>query len=112
MKVRYYYVYILKCADNSYYVGFSNDPYRRFEEHSSGMDPKSYTFFRRPLTLVYTVGFPDPVEGIAFEKQLKGWSRKKKEALIGGDIFLLKKLSLAYKQIKFIDCIEELTKDL
>jgi putative endonuclease len=93
MKVKLYYVYILLCSDGSYYTGFSNDPERRFAEHSQGIDPECYTYKRRPLKLVYTVAFLDPVEGIEFEKQIKRWSRAKKEALIRGDIALLKKLA-------------------
>ena len=111
MEIKYYYVYILKCNDGSYYVGFSNNPYRRLDEHNAGIHPKAYTFFKRPVTLAYCCTFSDPMEGIEFEKQLKGWSRKKKEALINGDISLLKKLSLSYKQIRFIKGLEELTKE-
>ena len=82
---RYYYVYILKCADNSYYTGISNDVDRRLAEHMEGKNPDSYTFSRRPLELVYCEYFTDPKQAIAFEKQVKGWSRAKKEALIAGD---------------------------
>lgn len=82
---RYYYVYILKCADNSYYTGISNDVERRLSEHMEGKNPDSYTFSRRPLELVYCEYFTDPKQAIAFEKQVKGWSRAKKEALITGD---------------------------
>jgi putative endonuclease len=82
---RYYYVYILKCADNSYYVGISNDVERRLAEHMEGKNPDSYTFSRRPLDLVFSEYFTDPKQAIAFEKQVKGWSRAKKEALIAGD---------------------------
>ncbi len=82
---RYYYVYILKCADNSYYTCVSNDPERRLAEHIEGKNPDSYTFSRRPLELVFCEYFTDPKQTIAFEKQVKGWSRAKKEALIAGD---------------------------
>src|ERR1051326_8471186 len=112
MRIKYYYVYILKCSDGTYYVGFSNDPYRRMEEHNEGRNQKCYTFLRRPVKLLYCCAFSDPVEGIAFEKQLKGWSRKKKEALMNNDISLLKRLSLPYKQIRFINGLEEFIKEL
>jgi putative endonuclease len=82
---KYYYVYILKCSDNSYYTGISNDVERRLAEHKEGENPDSYTFSRRPLELVYCEYFTDPKQAIAFEKQVKGWSRAKKEALIAGD---------------------------
>ena len=77
-----YYVYILKCSDNSYYVGVTNDLDRRFSEHQEGDDPNSYTYRRRPLSLVFHYSFIDINEAIDFEKQVKGWSRKKKEALM------------------------------
>ena len=77
-----YFVYILECSDGSYYTGITNDIERRMAEHESGSNPNSYTFRRRPLKLVFYLDFPDPNQAIAFEKQVKGWSRKKKEAII------------------------------
>jgi putative endonuclease len=77
-----YYVYILKCADNSYYIGVSNDMERRLKEHNEGIDRKCYTYNKRPLVLVFLKEFNDINNAIAFEKQIKGWSRKKKEAII------------------------------
>ena len=77
-----YCVYILKCSDGSYYTGITNDVERRFYEHSSGREIKSYTFTRRPVELVFTEYFQDVNDAISFEKQVKGWSRKKKEAII------------------------------
>ena len=100
MRIKYYYVYILRCSDGSYYTGFTNNPDRRLEEHNSGRNPGAYTYRRRPVKLVYVVAFSDPMEGIAFEKQLKGWSKKKKEALINGDIELLKALSISYTTMR------------
>jgi putative endonuclease len=79
-----YYVYILKCNDDSYYTGITNNVLVRFSQHESGYDPKAYTFRRRPLELVFTREFDKPLAAIAFEKQVKRWSRKKKEALING----------------------------
>jgi len=77
-----FYVYILLCADDSYYVGITNDFEERLEQHSLGLDPHSYTFARRPVKLVHLEIFSTAFEAIAREKQLKKWSRKKKEALI------------------------------
>jgi len=88
-----YYVYILKCSDNSYYTGFTNNLERRIQEHNDGLSLTCYTYDKRPLELVYQTVFSNPKNAIAFEKQIKGWSRKKKEALINGDIELLKILS-------------------
>lgn len=88
-----YFVYIIKCSDKSYYTGITNYIERRFEEHQNGVDPICYTFKRRPLELVFLQEFREVKEAIAFEKQVKGWSRKKKEAIIQNDWQLLKSLS-------------------
>ncbi|MCC6701762.1 MAG: GIY-YIG nuclease family protein [Fluviicola sp.] len=85
-----YFIYILKCADDAYYVGFTNNVGRRFIEHMTGYNPNSYTSRRLPVVLVYAEKFHSPWVGIMREKQLKRWSRKKKEALIRGDIHELK----------------------
>jgi len=88
-----FYVYILLCSDKSYYTGITNNVGRRFTEHQNGIHPKSYTFSRRPLQLVFVREFTKPLKAIAYEKQLKRWSRAKKEALIRGDFDELKKLA-------------------
>ncbi|MFH0988131.1 MAG: GIY-YIG nuclease family protein, partial [Parcubacteria group bacterium] len=77
-----YYVYIVECADESYYTGITNNHKRRLDEHNSGKDEKSYTFTRRPVKLVHLEEFKYVLDAIAREKQLKGWSRAKKKALI------------------------------
>jgi putative endonuclease len=87
-----YFVYILKCSDESYYTGVRNNLERRINEHKSGYI-KGYTSSRLPVTLVFSDKFADINEAIRFEKQIKGWSRKKKEALINSDFDLLLKLS-------------------
>jgi putative endonuclease len=87
------YVYIVKCNDDSYYTGVSNNVEKRVIEHNNSLDKKSYTFFRRPVKLVFSQEFSDPIEAIRFEKQVKGWSRAKKEVLIEGNIEKLVKLS-------------------
>jgi len=79
-----YFVYILLCSDSPYYTGVTNNLDRRLYEHEAGFDPKSYTFKRRPLKLVFQKIFTEVTQAIAFEKQVKGWSRKKKEALTEG----------------------------
>jgi putative endonuclease len=77
-----YCVYILKCSDGSYYTGITNDVDRRFHEHSNDLSGCSYTSKRLPVELVFTEYFQDVNHAISFEKQVKGWSRKKKEAII------------------------------
>lgn len=88
-----YSVYILSCSDSSYYTGVTNDVARRVQEHEQGLNPKCYTHNKRPISLVFRCDFHFIEQAIAFEKQVKGWSRKKKEALIAGEIDLLIKLS-------------------
>lgn len=80
-----YFVYILLCSDNSYYTGITKDLEIRLFEHENGLDPKAYTFKRRPLKLVFHEMFTEAVQAIAFEKQVKGWNRAKKEAIIKGE---------------------------
>ncbi len=88
-----YYFYILKCADSSYYTGVTNNIDRRVAEHINGNDIRCYTFSRRPLELVYSESFPEIDYAIRREKQIKGWSRKKKEALISGNYHKLPELA-------------------
>ncbi|PIR52603.1 hypothetical protein COU76_05570 [Candidatus Peregrinibacteria bacterium CG10_big_fil_rev_8_21_14_0_10_49_10] len=79
---QWYYVYILQCCDGSYYTGITNDVERRVVEHSEGCDPTCYTFSRRPVELVHKAEFAEVMDAIGFEKRVKRWSRRKKEALI------------------------------
>lgn len=89
-----YYTYILKYADNSYYTGVTNDIEERFRQHQSGYNERSYTYSRRPVELVFQYEFNDIHQAIAFEKQVKGWNRKKKEAIINGEWDKLPELSM------------------
>ena len=91
--MKQYFVYILKCSDQSYYTGVTNNLENRFSEHSNGLNKKAYTYNRRPLQLVYYNDFKDINQAITFEKQVKGWKRNKKEALITGDWVELVRLS-------------------
>jgi putative endonuclease len=78
-------VYILECSDNSYYTGVTNNLERRILEHQSGESESSYTFSRRPVKLRWYSEDMDPDQAIELEKQIKGWRKSKKEALINGD---------------------------
>jgi putative endonuclease len=80
-----YWVYMLRCADGSFYVGITNNIEVRFWQHEHGLNGSCYTFKRRPVQLVYASDFPDVNAAIAWEKQLKGWSRAKKAALVKND---------------------------
>ena len=79
-----YCVYILKCADNTFYTGITSDLEKRLMEHQSGKHYGSYTFNRRPVWLMYYAEFTDVNRAIATEKQIKKWSKAKKQALIDG----------------------------
>ena len=92
--MNYYYVYILKCSDKSYYTGVTNDMNRRLYEHQNGINPTAYTHNKRPVELVFCDYFTDINQAIAFEKQVKGWTRKKKEAIIADNWEKLKELSI------------------
>ncbi len=91
--MKQFYVYILKCLDNSYYTGVTNNLERRLVEHQEGINKECYTYKRRPVELVFYNNFNDINAAISFEKQIKGWSRKKKEAIINNYWEDLKKLS-------------------
>ena len=91
--MKQYFVYILLCSDGSYYTGIINNLEVRLYEHQSGADVKSYTFKRRPVNMVFHEMFNDVNRAIEFEKQVKGWRRAKKEAIINGDWYLLPELS-------------------
>ena len=94
----HYFVYILECSDRSYYTGVTNSLERRMWEHESGFNPGCYTFKRRPLVLRYSIRHNDIMQAIAWEKQIKGWSRKKKEALFNEDWEAIKKLAKNYTE--------------
>ena len=87
-----YFVYILKCSDGSYYTGYTSDIGRRVNEHNFEKY-NGYTSSRLPVTVVFHQEFSNLDEAIRAEKQIKGWSRKKKEGLINGNFDILKKLS-------------------
>ncbi len=91
-----YYVYILQCNDDSYYTGVTNSVEKRFYEHQNGLVDNCYTHGRRPVKLVCIENFLDIRDAIAREKQIKGWKRDKKEALIKKLYKDLPKLSLRY----------------
>ena len=88
-----FYVYILRCRDLSYYTGHTDNIEARIGQHELGSIKTCYTYTKRPVYLVYAAEFSSRGEAIAAEQQIKGWSRKKKEALINENFEGLKKLS-------------------
>lgn len=88
-------LYMLECSDGSFYTGTTRtDVETRVGQHNAGMHPQAYTFKRRPVKLVFSEHFPNITDAIAVERQVKGWSRRKKQALIArrwGDLPMLAK---------------------
>jgi tRNA/rRNA methyltransferase len=83
--------YMLRCADASYYVGHTDELELKLAQHHAGTVDQ-YTASRQPVELVWSAPFPDQDAAFAAERRLKGWSRKKREALIAGDRELLQQL--------------------
>src|SRR5262245_34071274 len=88
------FVYMLNCADASYYIGSAtgDDLAHRVAQHQAGTY-RGYTYNRRPVRLVWSEHFDRITDAIAAERQLKGWSRAKKEALIRGDWSSIQRLA-------------------
>jgi putative endonuclease len=78
------FVYILRCTDDSYYVGKTSDLRARLDEHEAGV-AANFTARRRPVRMIYAEEYKTLRQAEAREQQLKRWSRKKKAALISGD---------------------------
>lgn len=78
------YVYILECGDGSFYTGSTQDLERRLWEHQTGRGAK-HTRSRLPVRLVFAEFYEDVSEAFAREKQIQGWGRRKKLALIASD---------------------------
>ena len=87
------YVYILKCSDDSYYTGVTSNLHQRMFQHETAFYPDCYTANKRPLLLVSYAEFTDITIAFEKEKQIKKWSRVKKEALINGDYGALPNLA-------------------
>ena len=87
-----FYTYMLRCADGKYYVGHTDDLDSRVAQHQAGT-VAGYTQTRRPVELVWGDRFPDRDSAFAAERQIKGWTRAKKEALIAGDWEAVKALA-------------------
>lgn len=88
-----FFVYIIRTDQNKLYIGHSNDLNRRETEHARySQGAKFIKDNGRKFQLVYNEQYPDRKSAMARERQLKRWTRAKKEALIAGDIELLKRL--------------------
>ena len=80
-----YHVYILLCADGTFYTGYTGDLARRLKQHQAGAIPRSYTKSRRPVKLVWAGEFETKDEARAHEKKIKRWKTERKETLIAED---------------------------
>ncbi|HMM67590.1 MAG TPA: GIY-YIG nuclease family protein [Dokdonella sp.] len=80
-----FWVYILKCADESYYTGHTDNLEIRIGQHDNAAIPGCFTLNRRPVIVVCSQEFVAREEALAAEQQIKGWNRKKKQAMIRGD---------------------------
>src|SRR5215472_17679783 len=89
------FVYMLRCSDGSLYVGSATgeDVAPRVDQHNAGAFPGSYTWSRRPVTLIWCEYFGRITDAIAAERRIKGWSRAKKLALANGDWDRVRKLA-------------------
>lgn len=88
-----FWVYILECSDKSFYTDHSDNLEQRIAQHEAGYFSGCYTSSRRPLTLKFSQEFESRELALASERQIKGWSRKKKQAMIDQDWDLLKALA-------------------
>ena len=79
-----FWVYILRCADGSYYTGHTDNLEQRIGQHQAG-EADGYTAARKPVELVFSQPCATREEALSAEMQIKGWSRKKKEAMMQGE---------------------------
>ncbi len=93
-----FWIYILHCADGSYYTGHTDNLEERIAAHQAG-EIAGYTATRRPIKLMFSEEFPTRVEALACERQIKGWRRSKKEALIRGNWDEVSRLTHARKGV-------------
>jgi predicted GIY-YIG superfamily endonuclease len=94
-----FWVYMLRCADGSYYTGHTDNIDQRLAQHHSG-NINGYTSTRLPVRLFFSQEFPTRQEALACERQIKGWSRKKKEALARRDWAEILRLARRKEQSK------------
>jgi len=95
------YMYILECSDGTYYTGSTINLELRLQQHQNG-EGANHTKKRLPIKLIYLEEFQRIDEAFNREKQVQGWSRKKKEALINSAQDTLPKLSVAYRDLSTV----------
>ena len=90
------FVYILKCKNNKFYVGSTDNLQLRIEQHFSG-NGSQFTIKNKPVELVYLEEYENLLDAYQRERQLHNWSHSKKEALINNDFNMLHRLSIPHK---------------
>ena len=95
-----FWVYILRCNDASYYTGHTDNLEQRVGQHTSGTFATCYTYTRRPVQLVFSQDFATREQALAAEQQIKGWSRKKKEAMMRDDWAEVSRLARSFPKIR------------
>jgi len=93
-------LYMLRCGDGSFYIGHTEDLEQRMQQHETNAYG-GYTADKHPLRLVWVQEFSTRLEALERERQLKGWTRRKKEALIRGDWNAIHALARARKRPPF-----------
>jgi predicted GIY-YIG superfamily endonuclease len=88
-----FFVYILRCNDDSFYVGHTDNMEARLSAHEQRHYARCYTVSRLPVKVVFVQGFGSRIEALEAERQIKKWPRAKKQALIDGDFERLKQLA-------------------
>jgi len=96
--MRPFFVYLLRCADGSYYCGHTDDIEARLQQHH--LSDSGYTAVRKPVNLVWQGEFETRASAIGFEQQIKGWSRAKKEALVRGDWDAIQQLARSTESVR------------
>ena len=90
-----FYVYIIKCSNGSYYIGHTHNLHKRYVRHRIGTGAH-HTAVNAPEEIVYTEQFDSEADAVRRERQLKRWSRAKKQALIDGRVEDLRRLSRSH----------------
>ena len=94
----HFYMYILKCKNGAYYVGHTDNIDKRISEHHQGLIESCYTKKMRPVELIFVQDFCTRDAAFHAERQVKGWSRKKKEALMRGNWEEIQELNALQKK--------------
>jgi len=99
--MKFYYVYMLLCSDETIYIGMTNSVSRRLIEHQKGNNRHCYTYLRRPLKMIFHQEFIQFQQAKDFEKKIKKWSKAKKLALADKNFDKLQELSKCKNETNF-----------